>query len=75
MRNKSLDSLKFVLIILVVLGHFLEPSRYSNKLSCDLYSVIYAFHMPLFIMLSGYFTKTCTIKNLKDSSFCYWKLL
>ncbi|MBP3356929.1 MAG: acyltransferase family protein [Rikenellaceae bacterium] len=54
-RNRSLDGLKFILISLVVMGHFMEPSRYTDSVSCWLYSVIYSFHMPLFIWMNGYF--------------------
>ena len=56
-RNKALDATKYLLIVLVVVGHFIEPSRYSNPISCCLYCVIYSFHMPLFIMISGYLFK------------------
>lgn len=62
-RNKSIDGLKYILIVLVVLGHFIEPSRYSNEVICRLYSVIYSFHMPLFVFLSGYFYKWRNIKS------------
>ncbi|MBR1515497.1 MAG: acyltransferase family protein [Paludibacteraceae bacterium] len=56
-RNKALDATKYLLIVLVVVGHFIEPSRYSNPISCCLYCVIYSFHMPLFVMISGYLFK------------------
>ena len=56
-RNRSLDGLKYVLIVLVVLGHFIEPSRYDNRMSGLLYSFIYSFHMPLFVWINGYFYK------------------
>ena len=49
-RNIRLDSLKGFLIILVILGHI--PGDYNLKY------FIYVFHMPLFVLLSGYFTKT-----------------
>lgn len=62
-RNKSIDGLKYILIVLVVLGHFIEPSRYNNEFICRLYSVIYSFHMPLFVFLSGYFYKCRYIKS------------
>ena len=45
-----MDSLKGFLIILVILGHI--PGDYNLKY------FIYVFHMPLFVLLSGYFTKT-----------------
>ena len=56
-RNQSLDGLKYILIVLVVLGHFIEPSRYDNQISGWLYSLIYSFHMPLFIWMNGHFYK------------------
>lgn len=62
-RNKSADGLKYLLIVLVIFGHFVEPSRYNNEIVCRIYSVIYSFHMPLFVLLSGYFFKSRTIKE------------
>lgn len=64
-RNLRLDGLKLFLIVLVVVGHCIEPTRYINSVSGWLYSVIYSFHMPLFVFLSGYFAKI--------SSFAEWK--
>ncbi len=50
-RDPFWDTLKGVLIILVVLGHC------GTALGNQLLSVIYAFHMPLFVLISGYFSK------------------
>lgn len=49
-RNTSVDIAKGLLIILVVAGHLLHgnPSDVSTR------GFIYFFHMPLFILLSGY---------------------
>lgn len=58
-RNEYLDSLKFVLITLVVFGHVIE-SYLSNRAFLALYNTIYLFHMPLFIFISGYFCKRDT---------------
>ena len=57
-RNSLIDSIKFVLIFFVVLGHALELNR-DIALNMKAYSFIYSFHMPAFIMLSGYFAKEC----------------
>ncbi len=54
-RNEVFDGLKFLLIVLVAVGHFSEPYRYTHSVVLGGYSVIYLFHMPLFILLSGYF--------------------
>lgn len=45
------DTLKGILIILVVLGHC------GSAVGQNMISLIYAFHMPLFILVSGYFSK------------------
>lgn len=49
------DNLKGLLIILVVLGHYLEYliSEYSSLEYC--WTAIYSFHMPAFILTTGYF--------------------
>ena len=52
-RNIHIDLLKGFAIILVVLGHsiqFLSHNNFENPL----FKFIYAFHMPLFMFLSGY---------------------
>lgn len=50
-RSPYWDTLKGLLILLVILGHC------GTALSEGLISVIYAFHMPLFVFVSGYFSK------------------
>jgi|GEM_PF-1836220 len=50
-RNTSADLLKAILIAFVVVGHvFVEPVRESVWKQ-----LIYQFHMPVFLALSGYF--------------------
>lgn len=56
MRNYRFDNIKCILIILVVLGHFLELPKDSATADA-VYRVIYLFHMPAFIFVSGYFAK------------------
>lgn len=55
-RDISLDSLKGLLIILVVLGHLLGEFG-QDSLSYYTRAYIYTFHMPLFVLISGYFTR------------------
>lgn len=54
-RIKSIDSTKFVLIALVIFAHALEVCRDTDWFSEKVYVFIYSFHMPAFIMLSGFF--------------------
>lgn len=60
-RDIKLSNIKGLLIFLVVLGHLIAPFFKYYKI---LYLFIYSFHMPLFIMISGYFAKRVTIKKV-----------
>lgn len=55
-RNVYFDALKGILIICVILGHCLEQFGNSH-IERSVCASIYSFHMPLFVMLSGYFCK------------------
>lgn len=55
------DNLKAVLILLVVMGHMIDLGVYKSDLMRFIYFFIYYFHMPLFIFITGYFSKN-TIK-------------
>ena len=55
-RNYMYDNLKAFLIFSVVLGHAL--SRFGSTLETDtLYLIIFSFHMPAFLFVSGHFAK------------------
>ena len=64
-RDSYFDNVKIVLIFLVVLGHYCESYR-SSWLMLGIYDFIYSFHMPLFIFISGYFSKGITCQRMKD---------
>lgn len=59
-RNNFLDFIKGIAIILVVLGHSIQYGNgayyFRNSLFYEnvLFKVIYSFHMPVFMMISGY---------------------
>lgn len=55
-RNLRIDNAKGILIILVVIGHFLLPDT-STRFTTNTLYLIYTFHMPCFIFLSGYLAK------------------
>lgn len=59
------DNLKFILITLVVIGHFILYSQ-DYQFSKALFLFIYSFHMPLFIFITGFLSKKLTNK---DGSF------
>lgn len=56
-RDAYYDNAKFLLIFLVVFGHFIQSYIDDNKIVLTLYNTIYLFHMPAFILISGYFAK------------------
>ena len=55
-RSAYWDNLKGILIILVVLGHFFYAYR-SDEMIEMIVEVIYVFHMPVFVFVSGYLSK------------------
>ncbi len=56
-RIEKWDILKFFLIFTVVLGHFADFYTGKSELMRHLFFFIYTFHMPLFIFVSGLFSK------------------
>jgi fucose 4-O-acetylase-like acetyltransferase len=56
-RDLRIDSVKGGLMILVIFGHLLELFTAGSPLYMAIYSAIYAFHMPLFVMIAGMFSK------------------
>lgn len=56
-RSRKWDILKFFLVFLVVLGHAAEFFKADSDFMNTLLLLIYSFHMPLFIFISGLFSK------------------
>lgn len=56
-RDAYFDNAKFLLIFLVVFGHFIQSYIDNHTLIRALYLTIYTFHMPAFIFIAGYFAK------------------
>jgi fucose 4-O-acetylase-like acetyltransferase len=56
-RNAFFDNAKVVLIFFVVFGHMIQPFVDGSREMSTLYSWIYTFHMPAFILMSGFFAK------------------
>ena len=57
-RDNRIDSLKGLLIILVILGHIITTLDNVNVVNHAVMGLIYVFHMPLFILISGYLTRS-----------------
>ncbi|MFC9685228.1 acyltransferase family protein [Streptomyces sp. NPDC056948] len=57
-RDAFFDNAKYLAIVLVAMGHSWEPLRDGSRAASALYMVVYAFHMPAFIIISGYFSRS-----------------
>ena len=65
-RITYIDTLKGLAIILVILGHIANGYMWDegvNKAYFYVYNIIYSFHMPLFILLSGFTFYTAYCKK------------
>jgi fucose 4-O-acetylase-like acetyltransferase len=56
-RDSWLDNAKVVAIVLVVCGHSWEPLRGDSRSLTAAYTWLYSFHMPAFVVISGYFSR------------------
>ncbi|ANS70277.1 hypothetical protein SLINC_8053 [Streptomyces lincolnensis] len=56
-RDAFFDNAKYLAIVLVVVAHAWEPLRGGSRAVTAAYMVVYAFHMPAFIIVSGYFSR------------------
>lgn len=63
-RLAFFDNAKFILMILVVFTHLLEPFIEDWHGYHNLYYFIFIFHMPAFILIAGYFSKGLQKGNL-----------
>ncbi|MEG8275435.1 acyltransferase family protein [Streptomyces sp. AHA2] len=57
-RDAFFDNAKYLAIVLVAVGHSWEPLRGDSRVIDAAYQVVYAFHMPAFIIISGYFSRS-----------------
>lgn len=51
------DNARFGCIVLVVMGHAIQRQTLDSSNALTLYLFVYAFHMPAFAIISGYFSK------------------
>lgn len=56
-RDAYYDNAKFLLVFFVVFGHLIQSYITSDRGAYALYTTIYTFHMPAFILISGFFAK------------------
>lgn len=75
LRNPYWDNIKFLLIIFVVIGHFLDYLTGSNRLAQAIYVFLYSFHMPMFLFVSGLFLKYDDKHRLRIDRVVYYILI
>ncbi|MFD8385305.1 acyltransferase family protein [Streptomyces sp. NPDC059679] len=56
-RDPYFDNAKYLTIVLVACGHAWEPLTYGSRSVTAVYLTVYAFHMPAFALISGYFSR------------------
>lgn len=52
-RQPIFDNVKFILIVMVIYCHLINVGL---AVPWNVYKIIYSFHMPLFVIISGFFT-------------------
>ncbi|WP_327118614.1 acyltransferase family protein [Streptomyces sp. NBC_01341] len=57
-RDAYFDNVKYFAIVLVAVAHAWEPVMDGSRTARALYMVVYTFHMPAFILVSGYFSRS-----------------
>lgn len=71
-RDYTIDNIKGILIILVIVGHSIQYASGMDYLRNDLFYdnplflLIYSFHMPLFALISGYFFAMSNKRKLAE---------
>ncbi|MFF5531682.1 acyltransferase family protein [Streptomyces cinerochromogenes] len=57
-RDAFFDNAKYLAIVLVAMGHAWEPLKGDSRILEGAYTVVYSFHMPAFIIISGFFSRS-----------------
>ncbi|QKW06467.1 acyltransferase family protein [Streptomyces sp. NA04227] len=57
-RDSFFDNAKYLAIVFVAMGHSWEPLTDGSRAAEALYMLVYTFHMPAFILISGYFSRS-----------------
>ncbi|MEW5541893.1 acyltransferase family protein [Streptomyces cyaneofuscatus] len=64
-RDPYFDNVKYLAIVLVAVAHAWEPVMDGSRAARALYMIVYTFHMPAFILISGYFSRTFDMSSPK----------
>lgn len=61
--NIYFNNAKFFLINLIIFGHFIEEIIEFNALAKSIYFFVYIFHIPSFVIISGFFSTSLLSLN------------
>ncbi|MGR8010552.1 acyltransferase family protein [Streptomyces hypolithicus] len=64
-RDAFFDNAKYLAIVLVAVAHMWEPVMDGSRATRALYIIVYTFHMPAFIIISGYFSRSFDMSRRK----------
>lgn len=70
-RIEKWDILKFILIFFVVMGHLIDNIYVKTDWMKSMFLFIYTFHMPVFIFVSGLFSKKTVNQKRYDKIIGY----
>ncbi|MFF4951308.1 acyltransferase family protein [Streptomyces chattanoogensis] len=56
-RDPFFDNAKYLAVVLVAIGHTWEPLTHGGRAAMALYMTVYTFHMPVFILISGFLSR------------------
>ncbi|MER5203891.1 acyltransferase family protein [Streptomyces sp. NPDC002825] len=59
-RDPYFDNAKYLAILLVAVGHVLPVVVEGSRTTRTLYMLVYAFHMPAFVLISGHLSRSYT---------------
>ncbi|MGW1722910.1 acyltransferase family protein [Streptomyces sp. NPDC002306] len=57
-RDSFFDNAKYLAIVFVAVAHSWEPLKGDSRILQGAYMIVYAFHMPAFIIISGFFSRS-----------------
>lgn len=69
------DNFKFILIVTVIASHMLGAVRMVSPHAMDVWNFFYLFHMPAFIMVSGYFLSNSYSSQSHTIRILYYLIL
>ncbi|MFD7918247.1 acyltransferase family protein [Streptomyces sp. NPDC059740] len=62
-RDAFFDNAKYLAIVLVAMAHCWEPLTDGSRTAEALYMTVYTFHMPAFIVISGFFSRSFDMRR------------